>query len=147
MNPSIQNFIDGKRIALAGASRSGKNKFGNGALKELKERGYQVFLIHPEAQEIDGERCYPSLAALPAKVDGLLVCVPPGKAAPLLREAAAAGVRNVWLQQGAESQALLALGRELGLDVVSGKCILMYAPPVRSFHNLHRFVNRLIGQL
>jgi predicted CoA-binding protein len=56
MNTSIQDFVSGKRIALAGASRSGK-KFGNIAGKELKTRGYQVYLVHPEAREIDGEPC------------------------------------------------------------------------------------------
>jgi hypothetical protein len=146
MNTSIQDFISGKRIALAGVSRSGK-KFGNIAHKELKARGYQVFLIHPEAKEIDGEPCFPNLAALRDKVDGVLVCLPASQAGNVLREAAGSGLRQVWLQQGAETSELLALGRELGLDLVSGKCILMYAPPVRSFHWWHRAVVKLMGQL
>jgi predicted CoA-binding protein len=146
MNTSIQEFISGKRIALAGASRSGK-KFGNMAQKELKARGYQVFLIHPEAKEIEGDACYPSLAALRDKVDGVLVCLPASQAGQVLMEAAAVGLRNVWLQQGAETSELIALGRELGLDLVSGKCVLMYAPPVRSFHWFHRAVVKLMGQL
>lgn len=146
MNASIQDFVNGKSIALAGASRSGK-KFGNAACKELKTRGYEVFLIHPEAKEIEGEPCYPNLAALPNKVDGLLVVLPANQAVPVLRDAADMGLRNVWLQQGAESQELLALGQDLGLNLVSGKCILMYAPPVRGFHGFHRFVNKITGQL
>lgn len=146
MDTRIQDFTGGKRIALAGASRS-PNKFGNAAYKELKARGYEVLLIHPEAREIDGATCYPNLAALPDKVDGMLVSVPPSRSEKLLREAASVGVRNVWLQAGAETPELLALGQELGLNVVSGKCILMYAPPVRSFHWWHRTFCRLTGQL
>lgn len=146
MNPSIQDFIDGKRIALAGASRSGK-KFGNAAYKELVARGYQVYLVHPEAKEIEGEPCYPNLASLKGKVDGILVCLPASQGTLILREAAALGLRNVWLQQGAETPELIALGRELGLNLVHGKCILMYAPPVRSFHLFHRGFVKLIGQL
>ena len=46
MNQEIQDFIQGKRYALVGVSRSGK-KFGNIALTELKARGYQVFVVHP----------------------------------------------------------------------------------------------------
>jgi predicted CoA-binding protein len=146
MNTSIENFIRVKRIALAGASRSGK-KFGNMAHKELKARGYEVTLVHPEATEIDGAPCFPSLAALQGKVDGVLVSVPASQAQQILREAADIGVRNVWLQQGADTPELLKLGRELGLDLVSGKCIMMYAPPVRSFHWCHRAVMKLMGQL
>lgn len=146
MDTAIQDFVSSKRIALAGVSRSGK-KFGNSAYKELKTRGYEVFLIHPEAKEIEGEPCYPSLAALNGKVDGLLVCLPANQAKTVLQDAAAIGLRNVWLQQGAENQELLALGKDLDLNLVSGKCILMYAPPVRSFHKFHRLINKWTGQL
>lgn len=146
MDTHIQEFVDGKRIALAGASRA-PNKFGNAAYKELKSRGYEVFLLHPEAKEIDGAPCYPSLAALPDKVDGMVISVPPANSEKLLREAAAAGLHNVWLQAGAETPELIALGQDLGLNLVSGKCILMYAPPVKSFHWWHRAFCRVTGQL
>jgi uncharacterized protein len=145
MDTAVQNFIDHKRIALVGASRSGK-KFGNMAYKELTERGYEVSLVHPEATEIDGVQCSSSLSALKGKVDGVLVCLPPSQGEALLREAAEAGINRVWLQQGAENVELLILGQELGLELVSRKCILMYAPPVRSFHNFHRLFMKLIGQ-
>ena len=146
MNASIQEFISGKRIALVGASRSGE-KFGNIAHKELKARGYEVFLVHPEAGEIDGAPCYSNLAALRGQVDGVLVSLPPSQAAEILREASAVGLQNVWLQNGAEAPQLLTLSQELGLKLVSGKCILMYAPPVRGFHWCHRAVVKLMGQL
>jgi predicted CoA-binding protein len=146
MDKIIETFVQGKRLAVVGASRTGK-KFGNIAYKELKERGYQVYLIHPEAQEIDGERCYPNLSAVQGKVDGVLVSVPPKQAVNVLKEAAAAGMKNVWLQQGSESSEVLAQAKQLGLSSISGKCILMYAPPVRSFHGFHRIVMKLIGQL
>ena len=146
MNPSIQGFIDCKRVALVGASRSGK-KFGNAAAKELMARGYEVYLVNPEARQIDGQPCYPNLTALREKVDSVLVCLPASQGAGVLTEAAELGLRNVWLQQGADSPELIASGRDLGLDLVYGKCILMYAPPVRSIHRFHRAVVKLIGQL
>jgi predicted CoA-binding protein len=146
MNQAIENFINGKRIAVAGVSRSGK-KFGNTIYTELKERGYQVFAVHPEAQEIGGEKCYPNLMSLKGQVDGVVICVPPRQVESVVQDAARAGLRNVWLQQGAESPEAIKLGKDLGLNLVSGKCILMYAPPVRSFHNFHRFFAKLFGKL
>ncbi|RPJ43429.1 MAG: CoA-binding protein, partial [Chloroflexi bacterium] len=80
MDQAVQDFIQGKRLAVVGVSRSGK-KFGNVISKELKERGYQVFIVHPQAQEIEGERCYPNLGSLKGQVDGVIVSVPPGQAA------------------------------------------------------------------
>jgi len=146
MDQAIQDFVNGKRIAVVGVSRDGE-KFGNTAFTELAARGYQVFAVHPTAQEIAGTRCYPNLAALRGQVDGALVVVSPHQAVSVLREAAATGLKNVWLQQGAESPEALALARDLKLNLVAKKCILMYAPPVRSFHAWHRVFARLFGQL
>jgi hypothetical protein len=148
MNTQIQDFISGKRIAVVGASRSNdKYKFGNMAAAELKRRGYKVYLVHPQAGSINGEATYPSLGALQGQVDGVLVSIPAAKGADVLREAAALGLRNVWVQLGGESPELIKLGEELKLNLVTGKCILMYAQPVRSYHMIHRFVVRLSGQL
>jgi len=146
MNQPIQDFINGKRIAVVGVSRD-KEKFGNTAFAELAARGYQVFAVHPTAQEIAGAPCYPNLTALRGQVDGVLVSVSPQQAMPVLREAATLGLKNVWLQQGAESPQVLALARDLGLNLVARKCVLMYASPVRSFHAWHRAFAKLFGQL
>ncbi len=146
MNQEIQNFIACKRIAVVGVSRDSK-KFGNMAYKELKQRGYQVFAINPSAQQVDGETCYPNLSALDGQVEGVLLTIPPQQGLPVLQEAASLGIRKVWIQQQADSPELLNKGKELGLEIVSGKCILMYAPPVRSFHGWHRAFARLFGKL
>lgn len=146
MKQEVIDFVQGKRIALVGASRSGK-KFGNAIFTELKQRGYEVYLVHPEAEEIAGERTYPSLEALTGKVDGVVICVPPAKAEAPLREAVAAGIHNIWLQQGSSSPEVMAVATELGITPVTGKCILMYADPVKGFHGFHREIARVFGQL
>jgi predicted CoA-binding protein len=148
METRIQEFISGKRIAIVGASRTNdKYKFGNMAAAELKRRGYEIYFVHPQAETINGEATYPSLSALTGKVDGVLVSVPAAKCGPVLKDAAAAGLRNVWIQQGGESPELVQMGDQLKLNLVTGKCILMYAGPVRSFHMVHRFIARVTGQL
>lgn len=146
MKQAIDDFVGAKRVAVVGVSRSGK-KFGNMVYTELKERGYEVFAVNSSVQQIDGEPCYPNVTALKDKVDGVVVCVSSGQAKPILQEAAEIGLRNVWLQQGGETPELVKLGHDLGLNMVSGKCILMYAQPVHSFHAWHRAFARLFGQL
>ena len=146
MDQIVKDFVANKRIAVVGASRSGK-KFGNAAYKELKQRGYQVYLVHPEAKEIEGEACYPSLEAVKEKVDGVFVSVPPAQGLQVLQQASQAGLKNIWIQQQGESPEMLAAGKDLGLNMVHGKCILMYAEPVTSFHSFHRFFVRLTGKL
>ena len=145
MEESIQSFIEHKKVAIVGASRGGK-KFGNAAAKELKERGYEVFYIHPEVDEIDGYPAHPNLEAIKDQVECVWVSVPPERGKAILQDAAAAGLKKVWLQQGADSTDLVKLADDLGLDLISGKCILMYAEPVRSFHKFHQVIWKLIGQ-
>ena len=146
MDKGIQDFIRGKRVAVVGVSRK-KIKFGNTIYRELKQRGYQVYAVNPSMMEFNGDICYPDLAALRGQLDGAVICISPLQAEGVLRQAAEVGLRNVWLQQGAGTKELAALGRELGLNLTSGKCILMYAPPVASIHNVHRFFARLFGRL
>ena len=146
MNRAIEEFIACKRIAVVGVSRK-PGKFGNSILFELARRGYEVFPVHPVAESIGGIECRPSLSALRGAVDAAVICIPPAAVEGVLREAAAIGLNRIWLQQGAESPSAVALGAELGMNLVAGRCILMYAPPVGGFHAFHRGVNRLFGRL
>jgi uncharacterized protein len=138
---SIDAFITEPAIAVVGASRSGR-KFGNAACRTLRSKGYRVYPIHPTAITIDGEPCFRDLTSLPEPVTALLIVVPPAAAVNVMREAAAAGIRRVWLQQGAESPEALKTGAALGLDVIAGECILMFAAPT-GFHKAHAWISGL----
>jgi predicted CoA-binding protein len=145
MDETIQSFIENKKIALLGASRTGR-KFGNTAARELIERGYEVFIIHPNVDEINGLSTYPNIEAVKDQVESLFISIPSDQVEPILRQASTAKITKVWLQQGAESPDLISLAQDLGLDLIAGKCILMYAEPVRSFHRFHQVIWKLIGQ-
>jgi len=143
---SIRQFVGGKTLAVVGASSTGKG-FGSFAYAELKKKGYRPLAVHPSAPTISGDPCWPSFAALPEQVERALVVVKPERAELVLREAAAAGVKRVWLQQGAESPAALRAAEALGVDVVHGHCILMFAEPVGPLHGIHRWIWKLIGKI
>jgi predicted CoA-binding protein len=142
---SVDAFVAQPSFALVGASRGGR-KFGNTILRELRGKGMRIYPVHPMAATIDGVPCYRRLADLPERVGGVIVSVPAAQAVDVIREAAAAGIRHVWLQQGAESPYVEALCSELGLDAVAGECILMFAAPT-GIHRFHRFVSGAIGHL
>lgn len=146
MNPLIDDFVNSRRIAIVGMSRSGK-KFGNMAAKELKSKGYEIYPVHPEAAEIDGFTCSPDLHSLTGKVDGVWISIPPKNVPPVLEEAAEIGLKNIWLQQGAWSAEVQQTIDRLNLPVVSKKCIMMYAPPVKSVHKFHRTIKGIFGGL
>lgn len=142
---SVNQFLSQKQLAIAGASRSGK-KFGNTVLRDLTRKGYKIALVHPEAEEIDGHKCYSSLSEIAEQVGGLVLVVPPDQAEQLVRQAVSAGIKNVWMQQGSASAQAVELCRKSGVNEVHGECILMFAQPT-GFHKFHRWVWGLIGKL
>ncbi len=143
---SIERFVSGRTLALVGVSAAGMG-FGNAAYTELKRRGYRVFPVHPTAVVIQGDTCWHALVELPEPVERLLVCVEPDRAGTVVREAASAGVRQIWFQQGSASPAALEACAQLGVEAVHGQCILMFAEPVDSIHRFHRFVWKLVGKI
>jgi predicted CoA-binding protein len=142
----VDDFLAQKTIAVVGVSRGGK-KFGNAVLKELKDKGYRAFPINPHADVIDGQRCYPDLSALPETPDGVVTVVPPETTEQVVKQARTAGIRRVWMQQGSESEAAIRYGRENGMSVIDGECILMFAEPAAFYHRFHRWVWKLLGKL
>jgi hypothetical protein len=142
----IDEFLSQKTLAIVGVSRGGK-KFGNTILRDLTKLGYRLLPVHPQADEVDGVRAFPSFDALPEPVGGVIVCVPPAQAERVVKEAAARGIRRVWLQQGAGSAGAITFCQENRISVVHGECVLMYPKPGTSWiHGAHRWVWDLIGR-
>ena len=143
---SVQDFVRQRTLAVVGVSRTGKG-FGNFAYRELRSKGYRLFPVNPAAETIEGDPCYPSLARLPEPVGAALIIVPPPQAEQVVRDAATAGIKRVWLQQGAESEAALKTCELYGITAVAGDSILMFAESAAWFHRAHRFGRQLMGTL
>jgi predicted CoA-binding protein len=142
----VEDFLAHKHLAVVGVSRSGKD-FSNTAYRELKQKGYRLVPVNPYADSLEGERCFRRLTDIPDKPEGAVVITNSAQTESVVRDAAEAGIRHLWIQQGCQSAGALELARQKGLSVVSGECILMFAEPVASFHCFHRWVWKLLGKL
>jgi predicted CoA-binding protein len=142
---AIDDFVSQRKLAVVGVSRSA-HKFGYTAFRALRSRGYEVFAVNPQADCIAGERCYRSMAELPEPVGGAVIVVKPRETAGVVEQAAAAGIRRVWMQQGSESEEALRICAERGIEAVAGECILMFAEP-RGIHGLHRWLWGVLGKV
>jgi uncharacterized protein len=142
----IDGFLQEKTLAIVGLSRDPKS-FSSMVNKELKAKGYRVIPVNPKAESIDGQKCFPNLTSLPEKVGGVILLTPPAETEKVVREAVAAGIGKIWIQQGAQSEAAVSFCRDNNLAAVTGKCIMMFAEPVASFHAFHRWFARLFGQV
>lgn len=142
---AVDNFIAQKNLAIVGISRDPK-KFGNMVFRELTAKGYHLLPVHPEAKSLEGVPTYPTLSSLPEQVGGVIIVVPPAETEKVVRDAAQAGIRRVWMQQGAESEAAVKFCQENGIEEVHGECIMMFAH-AESFHGFHRWIWKLLGKL
>lgn len=143
---AVDDFLSKEKIAIAGVSRSGKG-FGNSVLKDLREKGYEAFPVHPEAETLQGMPVAKSVAELPLGIGGLIIVVPPEQSEKLVKEAGEAGIELIWMQPGAESDEAIRICEQYGITCITGQCVMMHAPPVRSIHKVHRWIARLFGKM
>ncbi len=141
----VTEFLEQKTLAVIGVSRS-KKKFSNTVYKALKTKGYQLFPVNPYVDRIDGEPCFPDIQSIPSKVEGIVIVVPPNQTEKAVKEAAAAGIKHVWIQQGAESPGAINFCRNNGINVIHNHCILMFADPSLP-HKCHRYLWKVLGKL
>ncbi|HEX4845515.1 MAG TPA: CoA-binding protein [Geothrix sp.] len=121
----IQSFLASGPFAVVGASTD-RSKYGNKVLRCYQQHGHEVHPINPKATEVEGLKAYPSLTALPVRVVAVSVITPPAATEQVVREAAAAGVKHIWMQPGAESDAAVRAAESLGLNVIAGgPCLLV----------------------
>lgn len=142
---SIESFLSARKLAIIGASRNPK-KFGRQVYDALKKKGFTVYGVNPNTEDLDGDPCYRDIASLPAEVDRVFIVTPPEKTADNVRMALDKGIRNIWIQQRADSSEALDLLKDKDVNLIHNQCILMYAGPVTGPHAFHRFINKVFGK-
>ncbi|MBS3872200.1 MAG: CoA-binding protein [Firmicutes bacterium] len=113
------DFLALKNWAVAGDVLN-PDKFAHKIAHKLKSRGYHVAPVHPDG----GEGVYTDLASLPSKPEVLCLVINPRVGEQYLEQAAAQGITRVWLQPGADTDAILSRSRALGLEIVQA-CVLV----------------------
>jgi predicted CoA-binding protein len=141
----IDGFLKAHAMAIAGLSRTGR-KFGNIAHKTLMSKGYSLYPIHPDIQELNGLKCYADVTELPDDIENLLLVVPPLQSELLVKQIPESPIKRVWMQQGAESHTAIKFCHEHNIQVVHGCCILMHAQP-QGIHKFHHLLSGLFGKL
>jgi uncharacterized protein len=121
----IKQFLAGKRFAVVGASTD-REKYGNKVLRVYQQNQLDVVPINPKADEVEGLKAYPDLASVPGSIDGVSIITPPKVTEHVVEEAMKRGIKNIWMQPGAESSAVVELAEKSGANVIAGgPCILV----------------------
>jgi predicted CoA-binding protein len=123
-------FLAQNRIAVAGVSATRQTP-ANGIYRTLRENGYDVFAVNPQAEIVEGDPCYPNMQAITDGVDGVIILTNPENSLDVVKDCVAAGVKRVWMHDNtflpsSVSQEATELGRANGITVIDGGCPLMF---------------------
>jgi predicted CoA-binding protein len=139
---SVSRFLGGQCLAVAGVSRDTRQP-ANAIYRKLRDAGYEVVPLNPNASAVEGVACYPNLAACPGQVDGVVIATHPDVSAELVRECGEHGIEHVWFHrsfgQGSVSEEAVRECDRLGLQCIVGGCPLMYCEPVDIAHRCMRW--------
>jgi uncharacterized protein len=141
---AASEFLANKRVAVTGVSRTPKTHGSNNVYQRLRERGYEVFAVNPNADMVEGDTCYKDLKSIPGGVQAVVIGTRPEIAEDTMRECAELGINYVWMHRGpgagSVSQAATQFGRQHGITVIDGGCPLMFPPTADFGHKVMRFV-------
>lgn len=144
-------FLANNRVAVTGVSRTPKSHGSNVVYQRLRERGYEVFAVNPNADEVESDRCYHSLASIPGGVDWVVIGTKPETAQQTMRECAELGVKRVWMHRGpgggSVSQPAAEYGRRQGITVIDGGCPCMFGRTADTGHKVMRGILTLTGNV
>jgi predicted CoA-binding protein len=133
---------------MVGVSRNPKD-FSRALYREMRNRGYQMVPVNPQADEIDGDRCYARVTEIGHSVDGVMVMTPPDVCDSVVKDCAKAGVARVWMYRGAghgcATDTALRFCSENEISVVPGECPFMFLSGGNWIHGAHRFCRKLVG--
>ncbi|PLX74269.1 MAG: CoA-binding protein [Desulfuromonas sp.] len=122
---NIETFLAANTFGVAGASID-RNKYGNKVLRCYLQNGRTAIPINPKASTIEGIEAAASVSELPDGVDSLSIITPPQVTVKVVEAAIEKGIRNVWMQPGAEDPEAVRLAEENGLNVIAdGSCLLV----------------------
>ncbi|WP_409329523.1 CoA-binding protein [Trujillonella humicola] len=148
LRTAVDDFLAQRRIAVTGVSRSAKDHGANVVYKRLRDRGYTVFAVNPNTDQVEGDPAYHDLKSVPGGVDGVVIATSPEHAEGTMRECVDLGIDRVWMHRGpgpgSVSEPAATYGREHGVTVIAGGCPCMFPPTADPGHRVMRFFG--VGQ-
>jgi uncharacterized protein len=148
---AASEFLDHNRIAVTGVSRHPNSHGANVVYKRLRDRGYEVFAVNPNAEEVEGDRCYSDLGSIPGGVDAVVIATKPETAEDTMRECVELGISHVWMHRGpgagSVSEKAADYGRTHGVIVIGGGCPCMFGPTADLGHKAMRVFLTLSGNV
>ena len=149
---AASEFLSHQRVAVTGVSRKNPDAHGSNVVyRRLRDRGYQVFAINPNADEVEGDPCYHDLKSVPDELDWVVIGTRPETAEATMHDCVELGIKRVWMHRafgtGSVSNEATAYGRQNDVTVIDGGCPCMFGPTADAGHKMMRAVLTLSGNV
>jgi predicted CoA-binding protein len=140
---AASEFLVQRRVAVTGVSRRPQGHGSNVVYRRFRGRGYDVFPVNPNSEEVEGDHSYPDLHSIPGGVDAVVIGTRPERALETMHECVDLGVNYVWMHSpafgdGSVSHEAAVFGRDHGIQVIEGGCPCMFGPTADIGHRLMR---------
>jgi len=148
---AAEGFLAHKRIAVTGVSRHPESHGANVVYRRLRDRGYEVFAVNPNATEVEGDKAYGNLTSIPGGVEAVVIGTSPEHADETMHECADLGIEQVWMHRsfggGSVSDTATLYGRDHGITVIDGGCPCMFGLTADSGHKVMKVFAALAGNI
>jgi len=148
---AAEGFLAHKRIAVTGVSRHPESHGANVVYRRLRDRGYEVFAVNPNATEVEGDKAYGNLTSIPGGVEAVVIGTSPEHADETMHECADLGIEQVWMHRsfggGSVSDTATLYGRDHGITVIDGGCPCMFGLTADSGHKVMKVFATLAGNV
>jgi predicted CoA-binding protein len=149
MPQQVGAFLQAKRIAVAGVSRTGG--VGNAIVDKLAAAGFEPLPVNPHAAAIAGRPCYPNVGAIDGPLEAVIFASHPRYAPRFVEDCRERGVKRIWFHrsfgEGSVSAAAVRACEEAGIEAIVGGCPLMYLEPVDLGHRCMCWLLRRRGRV
>ena len=146
-----EGFLAHKRIAVTGVSRHPESHGANVVYRRLRDRGYEVFAVNPNAAEVEGDKAYGNLTSIPGGVEAVVIGTSPEHADETMHECADLGIEQVWMHRsfggGSVSDTATRYGREQGITVIDGGCPCMFGLTADTGHKVMKVFATFAGNV
>ena len=150
LKEAAEQFLQLKTIAVAGVS-STKKDAANYIYEKLKKTGYQVYAINPNAEEIDGDPCYPDLKSVPVQIEGVVIGTNQKVTLQVVQECAELGIHYAWIHKslnaGSYSEEAELFCKEHNINLIPTGCPMMFCKPVDLAHKCIKWVLHATGKM
>lgn len=142
-------FLKLKQIAVAGVSSKGDTA-ANIVYKKLRDTGYHVYAVNPNAKEVEGDPAYANIASIPDKPEGVVIAAHPDVTPKILKECGDLGINMVWIHRslgtGSYHPDSENIAAEYGITLIPGSCPMMFCEPVDLVHKCMKWCIKRFGK-